>query len=1152
MNTAATIEQQESRRLFWIASLMFFLSGGTGLAYQVIWFKRFAHVWGSSSLAFASVGGSFLFGLGVGAYFLGRYADRVVRPLRWYGFCELAIGVLAILIPLEIEFLVGQSASFYSSLPSDPMLRYSLQFLVTLLVVGPPCVLMGGTLPLLIRELTTRDGRLDQATGWLYAINTFGAAAGCFLTGFLLLPSLGLATTNYLAAAVNLSIGAVAVWMTAAATGPRRKSPEAQAAKAIAAANANAEPTTWSAALLGLYVAVTLSGLGALILEMTWSRQLALLLGGSTYTYSATLFVVLVGIATGSLAFHLFLRRFALSPWLPVLVIGALAVSCLIAKLLLPEIATALEARISGGPGSVTALRKTLAGNALVCVLGSICLELIPSLAMGILFPLFVDLTRASAARVGRTVGDVYAWNTFGSIAGASLTSLLLFPWIGTAGSIALATGLYIVSLLLVLPLRTLGQRLLSAGCLLAGVGIVYGIRIPQDPVETNIGKYMYGSALNKEDYTTLYFAEGASSNVLVAKAKNGHTNLRVNGKVDASDAMDMITQAGLAYVPRLFKPDAKDVFVIGFGSGTTSGSSLLFPGTRVTCCEIEPAVYRAAEHFGHVNHRPYEHTREALQKRNATLPSDKKLTDEQIEEKATFQVIFGDGRTTLQGSDQQYDLIISEPSNPWLAGVSNLFTREFFRAARTHLKEGGILAQWVQTYNLTKDEYYLIVRTLRSEFPHCVICTGGPSDTLLLASEQPIRVDPEEITRLQKLVMESPEIHDDLVRTFHMRDLRLFLLRHFTADEASIDKAAGVGTDKPLNTDLNLLLEFLAPLHLYDQINAEESATGIVAKPDKAGHEALAKALGVPVDSGDYKRALALRSMSAMQPVDALQNFREALEIDSEDAETQGLLDQALRDLRSPQMVTDTYRKLSAARPNNEKFLIRLADALGNEVKTIEQQKANGPEEQKKLFELVKAKIAEQQKVLEEYIAREPKSELAREALARCFVLQNNHQAAAEIYEAVNKLHPNQSLTLALIAQEYLAMKKPAQAADYYRQALAAISKLDNKTPAWLWANNLAWIYATSTDPALRNGAEAVRLAKEACDGVDFKQPEQLVLIDTLACAYAENGEFDKAIERETGFVNGLKAAGADQQSVKAAEERVKLFQSGRPYRED
>ncbi|HEY1603099.1 MAG TPA: fused MFS/spermidine synthase [Pirellulales bacterium] len=1125
----ADIEQRTSRNIFWLASLMFCLSGGTGLAYQVIWFKRFAHVWGSSSLAFAAVGGSFLFGLGVGAYLLGRYADRVLRPLRWYGCCELAIGALAIVIPLQIQFLVEQSAGFYWRLPGDPLLRFLLQFVVTLLVVGPPCVLMGGTLPLLIRELTARDGRLDQATGWLYAINTFGAAAGCFLTGFWLLPQHGLVVANYLAAAVNISIGAVAVYLTQRVTQPQRKSAPTARVPTAAAISPAIDVSAPGLSLLGLYVAVTLSGLGALILEMTWSRQLALLLGGSAYTYSATLFVVLIGIAVGSLTFHLFLRRYAFNPWLPVIVIGALALSCLIAALLMPQLALALmvDLRKVNTPNLVNKLRQTLSGNALVCVTASACLELIPSIAMGILFPLFVDLTRASAARVGRTVGDVYAWNTLGSIFGATLTAVVLFPWIGTYGSIALATGLYVVTLVLVLPLRSGPARMLAAGCLAVGAAVVGGILIPHDPLRTNLGMYMYGNPLEKPSAIQQnYFAEGASCNVLVATSTvDGVRNLRVNGKVDASDGLDMVTQSCLAYVPRILKPDARDVMVIGFGSGTTSGVSLMFPGTHVTCCEIEPAVYSAASYFAHVNHRPHEQTREALQERNAALPEPERRSDAQIDEQARFKMIFGDGRTTLQGSDQKYDLIISEPSNPWLAGVSNLFTREFFRAARTHLKPGGVLAQWVQTYNLKLDEYNLILRTLRSEFPNCVICTGIPSDTLLLASEEPIDVDPAALERLQKVVNDTPEIREDLIHYFGLADLRMALLRHFCRDEKTLDFGAGVGTDLPLNTDSNLLLEFLAPLHLFTSIDFDASAVQIAKHPDLAALDRWAKSLNIMPKTVDYEIMSGLRDAIAFRPTDALGHFQEALRIDPHSQTARDLIVRSLKDTRDLGLTVATLSGLVKTNPDEESLVLELATALGRNKEDVRQRE-----------------------VLLEYAARVPQNVPVRDALSRYFVARNEHAAAFEVLRQMAELQPQNPVTQAQVAQELLALRRPAESIAYFRKALELSPAMDANNKSWLWANNIAWINATSTDPALRDGPEAVRLAKQALDAAGPQQPG---LVDTLACAYAENGQFDEAVRYAKENCEQLKSAGAQAPAIQAAEDRIKLFETGQPYRE-
>ncbi len=664
-------------RIFWLASLLFFVSGGTGLAYQVIWFKRFSHVWGSSSLAFAAVGGSFLFGLGLGAWLIGHFADRVAFPLRWYGRCELLIGALALVIPLEITALVDASAGLYVAIPEQPLLRYAVQFCITLMVIGPPCALMGGTLPLLVRQLTSRNGSLDQATGWLYGMNSFGAALGCYLTGFHLLAWFGLLWTNSLAASVNLAIGLVAILVSR--TADHRAPGRAPSAPATAA-------PIWSWTVSRLYVAAALSGSSALALEMIWTRQLALVLGGSTYAYTATLFVVLLGIASGSLLFH-FLRRMASSPLLCIAVIGLLVVSTMAGRLALPWLSLAVA------PADVRMLRAGQLGNAAVCVAASSVLEFLPALAMGVLFPLLVHLTHASAARVGATVGNIYAWNTLGSIAGASLTAVLVFPRIGTAGATALTLGLYVVALLLIMPWRGARQLSLAGAVAVVGAGIVAIVARPIDPRLTNMGFYLYGTGVTTRVGTKpgltwestiepLYFREGASSNVLVTREGAGELSLRVNGKVDASNVTDMVTQLGLAYFPRIFKHDARDVLVIGFGSGCTSGRSLLFPGTRVTCCEIEPAVYAASETFASVNGRPQEMSRSWLEARNAVLPPSERLAPEEIDAKARFVMIFGDGRTAIQGSPQKYDLIISEPSNPWLAGVSNLFTKEFFHAA--------------------------------------------------------------------------------------------------------------------------------------------------------------------------------------------------------------------------------------------------------------------------------------------------------------------------------------------------------------------------------------------------------------------------------------------------------------------------------------
>jgi spermidine synthase/Tfp pilus assembly protein PilF len=833
-------------------SLLFVLSGATGLTYELIWIKRFAHIWGSSSLAMATVVACFLLGLGVGAQLIGRIADRLRAPLRWYGFAELTIGGLALVVPWQLALLARVGASIEGSLPDLSAARLGLRFVVTLLVIGPPSLLMGGTLPLLIRQGTTRS--LSDATGWLYGLNTLGAALGCYLAGFHLLPSLGLLWTNNLAAAINIAIAgaALALWRLAAGA-----EPSATTAKnpAVDRSTPGSESASALRQLLVLWAALA-TGCAALVLQMTWARQLAVTLGGSTYGYSATLFTVLVGIAVGGLIYHLALRRVArLEPW-AALVTFVVAASTVAGQQQLPWLCDQV--------GMNRALRADLWGNALVCVAASMVLELIPSIGAGVLFPLLVQLTRQSAAHVGQVVGKVYLWNTAGSIIGASATALVLFPRVGTAGAVTLAIGLYALTIVMLLVMArwrlgplAWGSLAGSVLCMVLAAGWL-GIGGPADPRLTNFGMYLYGyspAARRLDGGGIMLFEEGPSANVLVLNSKPSRT-LRVNGKVDAGTVDDMATQLGLAYMPQAFHPEAKDVLVIGFGSGATAGASLLFADNRVVCCEIEPAVFAASSLFNDINHAP--------------------------EKSPRLEMIFDDGRSYLQRTDRQFDLIISEPSNPWIAGVGNLFTREFFEAVQRNLRPGGVLAQWIQSYQFSVDEYALIVRTLRSVFPHCgLVALAGGVDTILLASDRPLIFDREAQQQFAARLARAPSVESDLRQFFGAGDFRSVLLRHFVADETGLDsflQAAGSG---PVNTDLNLRLEFTAPLRMFGPPIDDELLSRIVSLRTTAWLDSLAQSMDVPRDAAMFRWALATQALAEKRAPEAEELLRQAIDAD-------------------------------------------------------------------------------------------------------------------------------------------------------------------------------------------------------------------------------------------------------------------------------
>jgi tetratricopeptide (TPR) repeat protein len=236
-----------------------------------------------------------------------------------------------------------------------------------------------------------------------------------------------------------------------------------------------------------------------------------------------------------------------------------------------------------------------------------------------------------------------------------------------------------------------------------------------------------------------------------------------------------------------------------------------MFPGTRVTCCEIEPAVYAASEEFSRVNHTP--------------------------EKNPNFTIVFDDGRSHLQGTREKYDLILSEPSNPWLAGVASLFTREFYGICREKLGERGLLAQWIQLYSFSEAEYALVIRTVTSSFRYACLLRISQSDTVLLASDSPILPDRATIDASQKLLDSLPEVHADLKKHLDSDDVRSALVTRLILDEAGLRRLAKRSPSDTINTDLNLRLEFDAPLRLFTSdyrpdVEMDPVIVGVVETP--------------------------------------------------------------------------------------------------------------------------------------------------------------------------------------------------------------------------------------------------------------------------------------------------------------------------------
>lgn len=778
-------------------TLYFVVSGACALVYEVLWFKQFSHVWGSSSLAMAAVVASFLAGLGLGAWLIGARADRMARPLFAYGLCELGIALWAVCVPFVTPWCAKLAAAATPALQGSPLTLTAVRVLTTFFAIAPACLLMGATLPILVRWLATHGRGVGRASAWLYASNAMGAAAGAWAAGFLLMPALGLDGTTFVAAGVNVVVGVLALVTDRALTRT-----DATAAAVPGSASADARPPGDGQApsidglappAIAINAAALLAGFGALTLQMIWGRELALLVGPTTFAFSALVVVFIAGLGTGSLFFALLGERISTPRRWIALAVLLVVVGTLAGRLLEPSLAVLC--------GSLRAHRASPLFNAALCAAVSSALVLVATFAMGILFPALIALLGSSAKRAGASVGRVYAWNTAGSIAGALCAFTFFVPILGSEMTTSLALGAYVGVLLCTLAPR-LASREWELCAAVAALVLILAPWRSNDPRATNLGMYLYADAiepLRGDNARIVFFTEGTSANVMsIELDSDGNTpgtpsrlkNLRVNGKVDASNSEDMPMQLGTAYFPLLLRPATRSVLVIGMGSGTTVGAALLFPGTEVTCVELEPAIFEASRAFVPENKNPHSSPR--------------------------FKPVIDDGRNYVQSRGASFDLIISEPSNPWIAGISNLFTREFYTQARGRLARGGMFVQWLQTYGLSAQQHALVANTAQSEFPHVALLRINEHDTLLLCAVEPIVPERAVIDRSQELLDQLSDVGEDLRRYFGSADVRTLLLSVLTLDNDSLRDLCSSAGDGSINTDTNMLLEFNAPRELF------------------------------------------------------------------------------------------------------------------------------------------------------------------------------------------------------------------------------------------------------------------------------------------------------------------------------------------------
>ena len=712
-------------------SLLFFLSGATGLVYELLWVRLLYQAFGSTIESVTTVVAAYMGGLGLGAWLLGQRGDRHPRPAALYGRLEIAIGVFGLVSPFVLALAHRVYVSAAGALGLGGGASVALRFALAALVLLVPTTLMGGTLPVLTRAFmgTERD-RLKPSLGWLYGINTLGAVAGTALAGFFLIEYVGIRASLWATAMVNLGLGAAAL----ALARPLEPVPVPALADRSVASVAGPGRTLRRVGL-GL---LGVTAFAALLHEIAWTRVLVMIVGGSTYAFTLVLLVFLLGIGLGS---ALVARRAAAASETAADAALAQGVTAAGAALLfaffslLPRyIIAVFQAQSWGAAQRLAALGLVIGGVVLV-----------PAIGMGMTFPLLTDLVAPGGSARGEDVGRAYALNTMGSIAGAVLTGFVLVVTFGT--DLTLRLGL-VVSAAAALALaalaargvaersdqhRQLRARVLGAG-VLASAGLVAALGAPRWSTRLiDLGPAIYArepmdraaveTFLGHRGARQLAYREGRNATVSVWESGPGRS-LKVNGKADASDHGDMDTEIMLGLAPVAARPQATTALVIGYGSGVTARLLADVPGMqRVRIVEIEPAVLAMSRFFEHVN--------------------------DTVLARPGVSAVVDDARSALQLDRERYDVISSEPSNIWLAGVATLYTPEFYRIVRRRLADDGVFCQWVQLYQVPVPVVAGVVRNIRTVFPHVEVWFSSPGDVLIIGSLKPLTYDAAWLARL-------------------------------------------------------------------------------------------------------------------------------------------------------------------------------------------------------------------------------------------------------------------------------------------------------------------------------------------------------------------------------------------------------------------
>lgn len=716
---------KRQRQVLLILMAAFFLSGASALIYQVLWLKKLILTFGSTTIAVSTILACFMGGLALGSYLMANRAFNVKKVLVIYAILEFIIALYAFFLPDIFNLTDLIYLKLWPLISDYEWVLILVRFILVSLALIVPTTIMGATLPLIVKYFIDKDEYITKYVSILYAVNTFGAVFGSYLAGFVLIEALGLYKTNLVAISLNVIAALIAIFME------RRDSESIDLINNITHRCAEKIKIHYGSIEKIVLWSMLFSGFTSMMYEIIWTRQLVLVFGSTTYSYTCILVVFLVGIAFGSFSVRKSFKNSAINlKWFAVCQF-LLAVLIIAGSFYYTNLFYGYYVLSLALPVELFSAGMLMIGSLLIFPVAAI---------YGVLFPLSVRLVTHKHEHISERTGYVYSFNTVGCILGSLCCGFFMIPFLGLRDSLvlgAIINMLIAVSVFYVYFKDYKKQVIAFISCfVLIGLFLVVranwqkslitaGMAINNSRYNSASMDAVYDEINNKE---VVYYKEGYHSTIGVLRGdyyKNNGEKYEVlslynNGKVDASTSeMDMRTQTALAYFPALIAPKIEDILVIGYGSGITVALMEKFPIKSIEVVELEKEVVDAGQFFNRFYGDPLADPR--------------------------FNLIIDDARDYLRVTDKKYDVIISEPSNLWINGVANLFTQEYYKSIKSKLNEDGVLFQWMHVYLLDVQSVKSVLKALKNEFKYVYILDNRTrGDITLVASMKPIKFDLE------------------------------------------------------------------------------------------------------------------------------------------------------------------------------------------------------------------------------------------------------------------------------------------------------------------------------------------------------------------------------------------------------------------------